>query len=796
MNNNLVSMSEKQNQLATGKRISKPSDDPVGITRIIKVKSDIVENEQYKENTRDAKSWLEVSESSLTDVKSILQRVRELTVQAANGTNTQQETDKISKEIEQLTKQVIVNANSTIAGRYLFSGFKTDTKLMNDDGTYNIDITSEKITDFESIAYEIAVGESVQVGTNYINVFGVVKKDDLVNDTFVFGNVANGESRVGNSTGDASTHSKIQGKVNYNQDFSGKTLEIKVGTTTYTVDSSTIDANEDEKISKEEFMKGVLGAKQTNPVPSMPVPLLGDVVDVYFVKGNDPENEIGEFVIEAKAFGSLNIEVATDSGNVFLDNPALTVGTAATAPVNAQIEGAVDYGLDLSAETLSFDIGGIVYTVDTSTIDGTGTLTQAGYETLIKDATNPLGGKLSDVMDVTFAPGGGTVGTLTLVAKEAKTQTVSAVYTGSGFTAPPTETAGVTEVVATSSVIEGTFDFSKDLTSGALSFTINDPLAPGTPRVFTVDALQLDGDIAEVDFVNLIKDAPQTSPVVVPAPTLGSVASVSFQANDDPSGTVGKLTIEANDKGALPVNVTDTGGGFVSNPVTTDGVEADDVVIKGIENINDSMFNGSEKVQGTQSFVVTYNDTHERIDIDMSSISSTAELKDAINQELKEKFGQSGAPLENNVSVDIVADGGKNVVQFTGKTFNDGSKSTLKIDVIQSDKPQMVQDLQDFIHALETDDKDGIDIFLGKVDDHLDNVLMTIADIGAKDNRLKFVENRIDSNNLSMTSILSKVQDINYSETILKFKSLEAIYRASLSTGAKVIQPTLVDFIK
>ena len=43
MNNNLVTMSEKQNQLSTGKRISKASDDPVGTTKIIKIKSDIVE---------------------------------------------------------------------------------------------------------------------------------------------------------------------------------------------------------------------------------------------------------------------------------------------------------------------------------------------------------------------------------------------------------------------------------------------------------------------------------------------------------------------------------------------------------------------------------------------------------------------------------------------------------------------------------------------------------------------------------------------------------------------------------
>jgi len=55
-------------------------------------------------------------------------------VQASSGTTTEEDTKKIKQEVEQLKNQLIKIANSTYAGRYIFSGFKTNTRLMDDDG--------------------------------------------------------------------------------------------------------------------------------------------------------------------------------------------------------------------------------------------------------------------------------------------------------------------------------------------------------------------------------------------------------------------------------------------------------------------------------------------------------------------------------------------------------------------------------------------------------------------------------------------------------------------------------------
>lgn len=177
--NNLTRMDKYQNQLATGKKISVPSDDPVVAARALKLRTDVAEIEQYQKNTKDAQSWLETTEDALAKMGDIMQRIRELAVQAANGTNTPEDTQKIAAEAKQLRTQTIQLGNSSYAGRYIFSGYKTDTKLLDETtGMFNISVPNS-----ENIRYEIGIGDDMN-----INVTG----GDLFN---------NGDEAVGNTGG-------------------------------------------------------------------------------------------------------------------------------------------------------------------------------------------------------------------------------------------------------------------------------------------------------------------------------------------------------------------------------------------------------------------------------------------------------------------------------------------------------------------------------------------------------------------------------------------------------------------
>ena len=156
---NLGRMDKLQNELATGKKIRVPSDDPIVAARALKLRTDVSEIEQYGRNVQDANSWMDITESTLDDMTDILQRARELAVQGANGTTTPDDTAKIEQEVIQLRRQIIHLGNSTYSGRYIFSGYKTDMPLFDEvTGKFNIDVSLD-----ESIRYEIGIGDSINI---------------------------------------------------------------------------------------------------------------------------------------------------------------------------------------------------------------------------------------------------------------------------------------------------------------------------------------------------------------------------------------------------------------------------------------------------------------------------------------------------------------------------------------------------------------------------------------------------------------------------------------------------------
>jgi flagellar hook-associated protein 3 FlgL len=165
LGNNQSRLSKYQDQLSTGKKISVPSDDPVVAARALKLRTDVSKVKQYQKNITDATSWLDATDDTLGKIGDVLQRARELSVEAANSSNTVDDTQKIALEMTQLKAQVIQLANTTYAGRYIFSGYKTDQKLINDDSTspdYG-KFTISVDTDRERIAYEVGVGDSINV---------------------------------------------------------------------------------------------------------------------------------------------------------------------------------------------------------------------------------------------------------------------------------------------------------------------------------------------------------------------------------------------------------------------------------------------------------------------------------------------------------------------------------------------------------------------------------------------------------------------------------------------------------
>lgn len=174
LNQNLKKLEKLQYQQSTGKKFRVPSDDPIGTSKSLKFNTDISKLEQYERNAKDAISWMTDTEAALGEIVEVLHRANELTVDAANGTKTTEDLNKIKEEIDQLKHHLVQIANTTYAGRHIFSGYKTDMPLLNEDGTYNDGFTTDlPLKNDEIFTYNVGVSEEVQVNIVGIKVFGV-----------------------------------------------------------------------------------------------------------------------------------------------------------------------------------------------------------------------------------------------------------------------------------------------------------------------------------------------------------------------------------------------------------------------------------------------------------------------------------------------------------------------------------------------------------------------------------------------------------------------------------------------
>ena len=118
-----------QNQVASGQRIGQPADDPVGAKRIIDLDRGIALAKQYEANGNLARGRLEREEGALVDVRSVLDKVRELGLQGNNATLSAADRAGVARELEVQLDQLLAVANSSDGnGEYLFSGFATHTQ--------------------------------------------------------------------------------------------------------------------------------------------------------------------------------------------------------------------------------------------------------------------------------------------------------------------------------------------------------------------------------------------------------------------------------------------------------------------------------------------------------------------------------------------------------------------------------------------------------------------------------------------------------------------------------------------
>lgn len=202
LNNNMLrnlhrsmgNMDNLQQQLSSGSKINKPSDDPVVAARGMFYRSSLMENDQYKRNVDEAQSWMDMTDSTMDEMGNILKRIRELLVYSGDGAISPDDLKAMGSEVEELKKHMGTLANQQINGKYIFAG--TDTNKPPYDATAKAGAGDFVSTNSSPINLEVSQGVFVTSNINAQNLFNF--PDNNNNMFTVLNNIIN-VLKAGNS---------------------------------------------------------------------------------------------------------------------------------------------------------------------------------------------------------------------------------------------------------------------------------------------------------------------------------------------------------------------------------------------------------------------------------------------------------------------------------------------------------------------------------------------------------------------------------------------------------------------
>jgi flagellar hook-associated protein 3 FlgL len=176
VNNSLIALQQSfskladlQNEAASLKRLSKPSDAPADVSSAMQLHSGLDRSTQYARNLSDAQGWLGNADNALTSTVTQLQKVNDLVLQASNSSLDANARQGIATQIDSIRKSLIGVANTQYAGRPIFAGTAGGDVAYDSSGNY-VGVSS-------TVERNIAPGQRIQVNVNGDSVFGAPGSD-------------------------------------------------------------------------------------------------------------------------------------------------------------------------------------------------------------------------------------------------------------------------------------------------------------------------------------------------------------------------------------------------------------------------------------------------------------------------------------------------------------------------------------------------------------------------------------------------------------------------------------------
>ena len=181
----LSALGRIQEQLSSGRLISKPSDSPTGTAVALQTRAQIRASEQYGRNATDGLCWLSTADTTLSSVTHSLRRVRDLTVQGmSTGTPSAPAREALAAGVKSLRDGLVQLANTQYNGRPVFGGTTAQAVAYNADGSFAGNVAAVNRTVGDNTVVQVAMPGPSVFGDDATGAFAVLGRiyDHLTND--------------------------------------------------------------------------------------------------------------------------------------------------------------------------------------------------------------------------------------------------------------------------------------------------------------------------------------------------------------------------------------------------------------------------------------------------------------------------------------------------------------------------------------------------------------------------------------------------------------------------------------
>lgn len=171
LHNSMSKLDRLQEQLSSGRKVSRPSQDPVVAARGMFYRTSLMENEQFLRNAEEAHSWMEMSDKILDEVGNIMKRVSELLIYSGDGAISPEDLKTMGMEVAELKEQLGNLANQTINGRYIFGGTDTTTPPYDPNVVTATGTGDFVSTNGNELKLELSQGVTLPINVNAQRIF-------------------------------------------------------------------------------------------------------------------------------------------------------------------------------------------------------------------------------------------------------------------------------------------------------------------------------------------------------------------------------------------------------------------------------------------------------------------------------------------------------------------------------------------------------------------------------------------------------------------------------------------------